>query len=54
MMATADDWTGQFDLRLVYGMDYLFGGIIAYLSRLAAKNTSAYQEVATFETPGLN
>ena len=40
----------EFNHRINYSFDYLFGGSIAFLAQLSAKNASAYQQQQTFQT----
>ena len=42
------DWENEFNMKLNYNMDYLFGGTTALLSQIAARNASAYYEQTTY------
>jgi len=45
---TSIDWEAEFNHRINYNFDYLFGGSIAFAAMLVAKNASAITEQTTF------
>ena len=40
----------QYNVNIIYPMDYLFGGTINYISRLAAKTAAANSSIVVYES----
>ena len=44
------EWEMEFNMKWLYEMDYLFGGNIAFASRLAANDAAANASLVVFES----